>query len=433
MAAKLGDSIYTIDSLVVRGSVNAEDFQTLWTSAYDGTLTYIDLSSADVEDNRIPDNAFYNMSKQGQHSWLELTEVILPNSITEIGDNAFAYTLIKKINLPSSLKTLGKRAFVSCYKLTSTRFVIPTGVEEIPVSCFAECQSIRKFVLPNGIKHIRESAFDSTCMTSINFPEGLESIGYGAFFGSVNLQSVSLPSTCFAIGDAAFAFCDALRSIKLPDDLGQVPNSLCQYCPNLSSINFPANLTAIASSAFVNCVSLKSISLPNLVTAIGDYAFSGTSIGELLLPASLREIGNGCFMDVAFTKITVKAQTPPQCAATAPFSTYSGLSKIPVYVPTGSAELYREASGWNVFTNFVEMEFTPEASLQSVSSPGYVRVYASIGSIVIDGITDFAVYSLPGQLVAQGVSLSGEVRVDMPSGIYLVRTAEQTHKVAVSQ
>lgn len=111
LASVLGDDALTIDSLVVRGPVNSEDFNTMRMASLTGKLSVINLQYADIENKKVPDNAFYNYDDQMDLVdervvyvlWLQ--RMILPEDITEIGDEAFEYAgNLMTINFPKSLK-----------------------------------------------------------------------------------------------------------------------------------------------------------------------------------------------------------------------------------------------------------------------------------------------------------------------------------------
>ncbi len=110
---------------------------------------------------------------------------------------------------------------------------------------------------------------------------------------------------------------------------------------------------------------------------------------------------------------------------------------IPVYVPRGSAEAYRAAPGWNYFTNFIEVDEFPEASVDEVeAAESEPAISAESGRIVFAGGggsegVDYAVYSLDGRLVAAGRADSAGASVDVPSGLYLARRGGSVAKVAV--
>lgn len=110
LASVLGDEINDIDSLVVRGPINASDLYTMWSSSFYGGLTILNLEYAQVQDNKLPKDAFWYPSEQltpgsDYIDCIPLRRIILPEGLEEIGERAFAYAIdLKNINFPSSLK-----------------------------------------------------------------------------------------------------------------------------------------------------------------------------------------------------------------------------------------------------------------------------------------------------------------------------------------
>ena len=87
----------------------------------------INLQYADIENKKVPDNAFYNYDDQMDLDervvyvlWLQ--RMILPEYITEIGDEAFEYAVnLMTINFPKSLKKIGNNSFYTCRNLNPKR------------------------------------------------------------------------------------------------------------------------------------------------------------------------------------------------------------------------------------------------------------------------------------------------------------------------
>ena len=157
------------------------------------------------------------------------------------------------------------------------------------------------------------------------------SIGYDAFAGCFNLTSITIPASVTSIGDFAFWNCSSLTSITIPEGVTSIGYNAFNGCSSLTSITLPASVTSIVGYAFWGCRSLTSITLPEGVKSIGDYAFERCSL----------------------TAITCHAVTPP----TIDSNTFVGADKgIPVYVPAGSVEAYKAATGWSEFRNYVGIE-----------------------------------------------------------------------------
>ena len=166
---------------------------------------------------------------------ISLKRVELHDEITQIGRNAFRHCeALHDIILPRNLKYLN--SFECCYSLH--KIDIPSSVKEI--GGFMFCGNLRKVILHNGVRKIRDYAF-RFCkrLATINFPEGLETIGIRAFYPSNMVRAVfpnslkRIGAEAFyhnerllyikflsnaSVGDCAFACCPIIR-IKKPDDM----------------------------------------------------------------------------------------------------------------------------------------------------------------------------------------------------------------------
>lgn len=187
LAKLLGDNIYKVDSLVVRGTVDDVDFHTLWDASFNGKLSVINMEYAEVKNGIIPEDAFWHSEQlnieEGYITLIHLRRIILPNGIKRIEDSAFSYVVnLEDVNIPSELQYIGPSAFEQCENLKTDPLVFPEGFEKLDGSVFANCTNLTgKVVLPSTIKEIGEAAFWRAKISSINLPEGLEKIGEGAF------------------------------------------------------------------------------------------------------------------------------------------------------------------------------------------------------------------------------------------------------------
>ena len=437
----LGDKWDKFDSLIVHGPINKADFKTIVRCATDGSMQVVNLQYAQIENNKIPNSGFvdWGWQKPGYH--LGIRRIILPDNITEFGEFAFYGLTLETINIPSSLRKLGKNCFDENRWLSVNPLIIPEGVTEIPTQCFESCYKLKKVVLPSTIKTIGIFAFFDSSVDDMNFPEGLDSIGYLSMHGT-RLTEVVLPKTIRTIGNEAFADNVKLKRVVLPEGLTEIPDKLFSECIELEKIVIPESVTKINTEAFSDCLKLKT-NLPPKLKWIGDGAFSYCSLDSIVFPATMEYIGKGAFKDLKkLKKIYSMSPIPPVCYyntmvnfGDGPFDGATP-SDIPVYVPIGSGEKYREAFGWNYFTKIIETDKFPTGIvLPKMGNNELCKVYGKGNELVIEipnllsSPIHYSIYSIEGTMIEQG-NLIKSYTLRMPAkGVYIVRVGNTTHKI----
>ena len=103
----------------------------------------------------------------------------------------------------------------------------------------------------------------------------------------------------------AFRDCYSLASVSIPESVSYIGGYAFNFCHNLTSVTIPSNVTEINDSTFARCYNLSSVTLGNRVEYIGAYAFDSAAISELFLPASVKSIEYGAFVQCA-TLSTIK-------------------------------------------------------------------------------------------------------------------------------
>lgn len=306
LAKVLGDNIYNVDSLVVRGTVDDADIHTLWDASFNGRLSVINLENAEIENGIIPEDAFWHQSEQLDPSWefintIHLRRIILPDGVKRIEKMAFSYcSNLEEVNIPSSLQYLGTYAFSDCVNLKTDPLVFSEGFERFGNLVFSNCRSLTgEVVLPSTIKEIGDGAFFSSKISSINLPEGLEKIGDAAFY-ACRLKEVWIPNSCQTIaGTNNFQQNYPLEKMHLPEGLTKVPSCLAYCCWNLLEVNIPSTVKSIGHSAFEQCKSLKKIDLPNGLETIEKGAFIYCdSLEQIIFPATLKSLGQESLSEV---------------------------------------------------------------------------------------------------------------------------------------
>ncbi|MBR3108105.1 MAG: leucine-rich repeat protein [Clostridia bacterium] len=165
----------------------------------------------------------------GNYAFFEyssLTSVTIPNSVTSIGEGAFAFCkMLKKIDLASGnnsfcsvngvIMNKAKTKIITCPAGKTGTYVIPSSVSIIGVYAFAGCSSLTSVTIPNSVTSIDAYAFRGcTSLTSMTIPNSVTSIGYLAFSDCSSLTSVTIPNSVTSIDKGAFICCSSDLTIS---------------------------------------------------------------------------------------------------------------------------------------------------------------------------------------------------------------------------
>ena len=187
---------------------------------------------------------------------LAVTDVVIENGASEIGDYTFEYCCMQSISIPESVTRIGTQAFYGCKNLTSA--VVPDSVTHIGNAAFAFC-GLSDVHVPSGIYSIAQSTYAGNKMTNVTIPEGVSSIGSRAFTNCESLASVTIPGSVTSIGESAFSYCFSLPSITIPEGVTIISRQAFSGCALLASVTIPVSITSIGTDAFQACSNLKDI------------------------------------------------------------------------------------------------------------------------------------------------------------------------------
>lgn len=141
-------------------------------------------------------------------------KVIIPEGITKIHNHAFKFSKAKSFIFPSTLRIIGKSAFMECKNLE--HIVLPDNIESIDSNTFNNCSNLKSIKFPKNLSYIPEfCCYLCTSLEKIILPENLSTIGKSAFENTA-IKNITLPEEMTEIGRNAFAGCYDLENITLP-------------------------------------------------------------------------------------------------------------------------------------------------------------------------------------------------------------------------
>ena len=236
-----------------------------------------------------------------------LEEVVLPESLVELGGQAFANTYnLKRIVIPDGVKRIELATFN--YSGIS-EVVLPASLEVIGEWAFYGCENLESIVLPEGLKEIGSTAFyNCSSLTSITIPKTVETIAAGGISGCKNLQSIDVEE-----GNEYYVSVDGILYNKekteivsvpgqisgvvhIPEGISRIEAQVFANCVNITGIEFPDSLEFIGGMAFMGCNSLKSVTLPETVTEIEAGIFhSCLGLETLVIESPLSDLNEICY------------------------------------------------------------------------------------------------------------------------------------------
>ncbi len=294
-----------------------------------------------------------------------LTSLTIPNSVTSIEGYTFAYCSgLTSLTIPNSVTSIGDGAFFCCRSLTSV--TIPNSVTTIGQSAFSYCSGLTSVTIPNSVTSISHNPFGNCSgLTTIVVESGnpkydsrngcnaiIETTANTLVTGCMN---TIIPNSVTNIGGQAFYGCSSLTSIQIPNSVTSIGFNAFTSCTGLTSIKIPNSVTSIGSGAFLGCSGLTSMTIPNSMTSIGGRVFEDCScLTSLTIPNSVTSIGDGAFFGCrSLTSVIVENEIPLQIDYEVFYN--SNYRNATLYVPVGCKAAYEAADYWKEFKEIIEM------------------------------------------------------------------------------
>lgn len=260
----------------------------------------------------IADSAFSGCSN--------LTGIVFPDSITNMGEGAFMSSGLTSVTVPASIKTIGQYTFSNCTQLTSA--VMNEGVEEICYRAFSYCAHLSIVSLPNSLTSIEGGVFrDCTNLNTISLPPNIVYLGrafdntgfyndesnwendvlyldnYLLDFKETYTGECVIKDGTKTIPSSAFFPCDGMTGVTIPGSMLNVPSYAFSYS-NLENVTIKSGVKCIEDHAFFQSTRLQNVVIEEGTTIIGEEAFGmlwSSVLYTIVLPKSLKTIKDKAF------------------------------------------------------------------------------------------------------------------------------------------
>ena len=164
-----------------------------------------------------------------------------------------------------------------------TNLVIPNSVTSINRNAFCGCSGLTSVTIPNSVTSIGNYAFyGCSGLTSVTIGNNVTTIGQYAFYNCRGLTSVTIPNSVTSIGNSAFEGCSGLKSVTIPNSVTSLGSSAFRDCSGLTSVTIGNSVTSIGNSAFYGCSGLTSVTIGSGVKEIKYDAFNCDNLATVI-------------------------------------------------------------------------------------------------------------------------------------------------------
>ncbi|MBS7298877.1 MAG: leucine-rich repeat domain-containing protein [Eubacteriales bacterium] len=239
-----------------------------------------------------------------------LVTLNVPKTLKGVGNNAFRYcnalttiniedigawAMINFANIYANPLQNGK-AILYVDSKAITDVVIPEGVTEIGSFAFVYYENMTSIQFPSTLKAIKNNSFCyCTGLKDIVLNEGLETIGYRAFAYCSALESITFPKSLKTTDSGILANCSNFKIINITD--------VAAWC----SVDFPNDIIYTNYDLYVNNKPAETLVIPSDVKKVNDYAFNrAKNIRNIVISEGVEEVGKRAFWDnVSLESVTI--------------------------------------------------------------------------------------------------------------------------------
>lgn len=274
-----------------------------------------------------------------------LESVVIPDSVVDIGGNAFYYCgRLASVVVGDGVTKIGYGAFEGCSSLKNV--TLGKNLTSIGDRVFGGCCALKSIVIPDSVTEMGSYVFrQCLALESVNIPKGMKKIGGGTFESCRSLECIIIPENITIILEDAFLKCRSLANIEVSEgnktfcDVDGVlfnknKTVLCHYPEGRTDTGYfiPESVRGIAASAFYNS-KLTSIDIPDNVVNIRMNAFEHSELlTSVIISDSVKYIEYAVFADCpSLTKVVI-----PRTSTSIDYDAFKGSHNITLYVENES-------------------------------------------------------------------------------------------------
>ncbi len=330
----------------------------------------------------------------------------VPSTVTNIAEEAFQDCEgLTTVQLPNGLSSIGKDAFYNCLNLANV--TIPGSVGDIGAEAFEYCTRMSAVTIDNGVGNIESNAFEN-CYSLVNasIPGSVTNIGQSAFEYCLSLPLIRIPTGVTAIGNQAFEYCSGMTSVTIANTVSKIGQYAFAYCSGLTTVTLPVNMTNIAPYTFYECAGLSHVTIPGNVTSIGTSAFEQCyGMTGVTLSAGVAIIGdsvfNGC---TSLGEISI-----PASVTYIGFVPFSGCASLMAIYVDGQNPLYSSINGVLCDKNQTTIIECPNGLAGNYTVPPGITQLADYSFVNCSAVTNIT--------ILEGVNQIGALAFDNCTGL----------------
>lgn len=363
----------------------------------------------------------------------EIKDLVIPDGVTIIGPNAFnGFKSIETVTVPADVDSIGDNAFLGCTNINKVTAHDVASWCGIHFGVTMILQNGNAIMLSNPVCISQNLYIGNERLTNLVIPEGVEEIGYSAFYRCLGITEVTLPSTLKKVGADAFADCTDILVANITslsdycaiDFANPGSNPFQDYMMNRSftwmvingdyirdqeALNIPVGLTEIKPNTFAKVDNNGTVDIPASVRKIGSYAFytSVRNLNKVYINGHIADMGEYAFGNCPYIgTLYVNDANPDSIPDNAFYNYYHPINNVTLgedynykntklMVPIGAKTTYQNTPGWKLFENIEEYQFSNVQGIKEDAS-GIKESYTldgrqatpSAGVIIIERLSD---------------------------------------------